>query len=197
MLELVEQLVATDCSCVNHLNEMPAMCFQSNNFMLYTLSLTAILAQNHNKYYVNKIFMVKWSHCRSDSCEVIMLTVKEAANKLQVTPERVRNMIYAGTIPAEKFGRIWTIPSFAVEERLAAKPRRGRPKKAEGKKHVNYQFISLNHTLFEECKNYIEERSSIERIMETETEEEREFFIMLWNFFLQQKQKVLIDQGVY
>jgi excisionase family DNA binding protein len=33
------------------------------------------------------------------------LTTKEAAERLNVTPARVRQMVLAGQLPAEKFGR--------------------------------------------------------------------------------------------
>ena len=126
-----------------------------------------------------------------------MLTVKEAAARLQVTPERIRNMIYTGVMPAEKFGSNWSIPDYAVEQRLSAKPKRGRPKKSLQKENINYQAIALNHSFYQESKRFFEKYDGIQSILLAETEEEKQFFITMWSFFLQQKQKTLVDQGVY
>ena len=126
-----------------------------------------------------------------------MLTVKQAAEELRVTPERVRNMIYAGTLPAQKFGNNWSISRYDVKQRLASKPKRGRPKKTVQNEVVSYHIVSLNSALYEECRTFMEEYGELQHVLQTNTKEEQEFFIMLWNFFLQQKQEALIKQGVY
>ena len=126
-----------------------------------------------------------------------MLTVKEAAERLKVTPERVRNMIYSGVMPAEKFGSNWSIPGYAVEQRLASMPQRGRPKKFPPKENISYHVVALNRSMYEECREYQSKYGEIQNIMLLENDEEREFFIMQWNFFLQQKQKILVEQGVF
>jgi excisionase family DNA binding protein len=126
-----------------------------------------------------------------------MLTVGQAANKLQVTPERVRNMIYAGTIPAEKLSRVWLIPNYAIEQRIAARPKPGRPKKASQTDQISYHFLSSNRALLEECRSFVDEHSAIELALLAETEQEREFYILLWNFFLRLRQTTLIEQGIY
>jgi len=59
-----------------------------------------------------------------------MLTTKQAAERLGVSPQRVRKLIQAGRIEATKFGRDWMI----TEEALAKhKPlprgwQKGRPR---------------------------------------------------------------------
>ena len=45
------------------------------------------------------------------------LTVTAAAALLGVTPQRVRHMIKAGILQAEKFGRDWQIDAESVEKR--------------------------------------------------------------------------------
>ncbi len=53
----------------------------------------------------------------------------EAARRLNLTTGRVRTMIAAGILPAEKFGRDWAIAEVDVE-RLKKSPRKsGRPPK--------------------------------------------------------------------
>lgn len=48
------------------------------------------------------------------------LTVTAAAALLGVTPQRVRHMIKAGILQAEKFGRDWQIDGESVERRKKA-----------------------------------------------------------------------------
>jgi len=48
------------------------------------------------------------------------LTVKAAAALLRVTPQRVRALIKAGMLQAEKWGRDWQIPAESVERRKKA-----------------------------------------------------------------------------
>lgn len=53
------------------------------------------------------------------------LTTKEAAEKLGVTPARVRQLVLAGDLPAEKFGRDLMIKETdlkLVEERPMGRP---------------------------------------------------------------------------
>ena len=126
-----------------------------------------------------------------------MLTVEQAAKRLQVTPQRVRNLIYSGALPAEKFGRIWRIPTYAVDLRIAGKPKPGRPPQSERAGETSYHFVSLNHDLYLECQRFIEAHASIDLVLTAESEAEREFFVTLWNFFLQRKQITLIEQGVF
>ena len=48
------------------------------------------------------------------------ITVTAAAALLEVTPQRVRHMIKAGILQAEKFGRDWQIYDKRVERRKKA-----------------------------------------------------------------------------
>jgi excisionase family DNA binding protein len=46
------------------------------------------------------------------------MSVREAAQQLQVTMKYVYDLIYMGRLAAEKVRRQWRIPSHAVEARL-------------------------------------------------------------------------------
>ena len=48
------------------------------------------------------------------------ITVKQAAALLGVTPQRVRALIKAGMLQAEKWGRDWQIDAESVEKRRKA-----------------------------------------------------------------------------
>lgn len=59
------------------------------------------------------------------------LTTKEAAEILNVSTARVRQMVLAGRLPAEKFGRDLLIHEKDLA--LVAERKHGRPPKAEKK----------------------------------------------------------------
>lgn len=55
------------------------------------------------------------------------LTTKETAERLSITPQRVRALVRAGRLPAEKFGRDLVIKEEDLKLVKTRKP--GRPKK--------------------------------------------------------------------
>ena len=57
-----------------------------------------------------------------------MLSVRESAQQLGVSPSRVRALIKEGRLPAAKNGREWMIREEDVLQRLMASPRAGRPR---------------------------------------------------------------------
>ena len=59
-----------------------------------------------------------------------MLSVVESAERLGVSPARVRALIKAGQLPACKSGRAWVLREEDVLERVAVHPRAGRPSAA-------------------------------------------------------------------
>lgn len=58
-----------------------------------------------------------------------LLTTKEAANILGVTYVRINQLITAGELPAEKYGRDYMVKIADVESLKNRPERRGRPKK--------------------------------------------------------------------
>lgn len=74
-----------------------------------------------------------------------MLTTKEAAEKLGVTPRRVNNLIEAGVLRAQKFGRAWMVDEASVRERLQAEPQPGRPRTDAAADSVRYTLMSREH----------------------------------------------------
>jgi len=63
-----------------------------------------------------------------------MFTTNEAAEMLDVTAARVRQMILAGLIQAEKKGRDLLIPKSQIEKARGRKTKRGPEKMTEEKK---------------------------------------------------------------
>jgi excisionase family DNA binding protein len=58
-----------------------------------------------------------------------VLTVREAADELGVSAQRVRQLVGSGALPARRSSSGWLVPAAAVAERMGA-TRRGRPVKA-------------------------------------------------------------------
>jgi excisionase family DNA binding protein len=61
--------------------------------------------------------------------EAEYITTREAAQRLEVTPQRVRAMIHAGRLPAQKVGRDWLIRPDdldLVKDREPGPPKRER-----------------------------------------------------------------------
>jgi excisionase family DNA binding protein len=53
----------------------------------------------------------------------------EAARRLNITTGRVRTMIAAGMLPAQKFGRDWAIDESDVDRLAKTERKAGRPPK--------------------------------------------------------------------
>lgn len=58
-----------------------------------------------------------------------MLSVQEAADKLNVTRARVNQLVTSGLLDAVKIGERYAVSRSSVEGRMAEKPKGGRPRK--------------------------------------------------------------------
>lgn len=74
-----------------------------------------------------------------------MLTTKEAAALLKVSPRRVNNLIEVGALRAQKFGRAWMVDEASVRERLQAGPQRGRPRADAEAETARYTLMCHDH----------------------------------------------------
>ena len=77
-----------------------------------------------------------------------MLTVKEAAGILDVTPQRVTQLIADGKLSATRRGNQWFIDSASVEARSRNVSKAGgRPKRGQGKYDLTFTLMSRKHEL--------------------------------------------------
>lgn len=76
-----------------------------------------------------------------------MLTTKEAAEILEVSPRRVNALIESGLLKAERLGRSWAVDEGSVRKRAASERLRGRPSaKGEGALHRGrYTLMCHDH----------------------------------------------------
>jgi hypothetical protein len=80
-----------------------------------------------------------------------MLSTREAALKLGVSPRRVNALIASGDLQAEKFGTVWAIDERSAERLVANRRSAGRPKQGQKDPALldTYTLMSRNHRVLE------------------------------------------------
>lgn len=134
-----------------------------------------------------------------------MLSVREAANMLAVSPARVRKLIADNEIPALKIGNAWALEERDVFDRLAKRPKAGRPSaksdtgnaKLRNAASTEPDRIKRAKQLFRECREVLSAIPDASMIAAAESAEEAAFYIATSDFFLQQRQHQLVSQGVF
>ncbi|HZS03465.1 MAG TPA: helix-turn-helix domain-containing protein [Blastocatellia bacterium] len=71
------------------------------------------------------------------------LTTTEAAARLGVSYRRVHQLIEAGTLKAERFGKVWLVPVNALDG-VTTYGKAGRPPKAEGRPDTKKAAVSAD-----------------------------------------------------
>lgn len=69
-----------------------------------------------------------------------MITTTEAAKRLRITGERVRQLIKAGRLPSQQYGRDHLIKEADLE--LVRVRPIGRPPQKKKKKHLELEFVN-------------------------------------------------------
>ena len=135
-----------------------------------------------------------------------MLSVKESAAILGVSEARVRKLIADDVLSATKIGRSWVLREEDVMNRIARKPRSGRPRAQastdrpsceEPGTRVAQEKAQELHQLYRACKQAFKLRPDAACIQSASSSEEAAFYMTVADFFLQQKQAQLVKRGVY
>ena len=137
-----------------------------------------------------------------------MLSVRESAQQLGVSQARVRALIKSGRLPAVKNGREWVLREEDVLQRIADSPRAGRPKAdttvsarkgAADTSHsaVSGEMSARAHELYSECRRIFGCLPATELLEAAQSREEASFYMAVFDFFLQQRQRELIRKGVF
>ena len=131
-----------------------------------------------------------------------MLSVAESAAILKVSPARVRALIAKGALPAEKAGRAWLLREEDVMQRLSQHAKAGRPRGANEHRQTyanreqskdRARFYKLYHS----CKEAFRFCPDANLFANAESSEEAAFYATVADFFLQQRQKQVVNRGVY
>ncbi len=79
-----------------------------------------------------------------------MLSTSEAARMLGISQRRVTSLIESGQLKAERIGRTWAVDETSVANRLASKPKPGRPSKDAASGQVRaYTLMCRNDRVLE------------------------------------------------
>ena len=125
-----------------------------------------------------------------------MISVSEAACLLGVSGARVRAMIASGVIEAAKVGRTWAVSESSIQQRLrdGAHPGR-RPAKKPFERRI--PDTERAHALYDEAKQVLAGCYDGDFLKQARTPEELAFWIHTADFFLQQRQRELVQKGVF
>ena len=133
-----------------------------------------------------------------------MISVNEAATLLDITPSRVRKLIADDLLIAEKIGNAWAIDEATVMQRIAERPKAGRPSQTLKAEVPNEQGERMEsdrsqqaHALFLGCKELLQTIPNASLLASAQSKEEASFYIAVSDFFLQQRQRKLIEQGIF
>ena len=75
-----------------------------------------------------------------------MLTTKEAAELLDITPRRVQELIKNGALEARKASGVWLIDKGSVNARLHSVTKAGgRPRRGHGKSEITFTLMNRTH----------------------------------------------------
>ena len=139
-----------------------------------------------------------------------MLSVSQAAEALHVSTTRVRALISKGVLPATKVGNSWCLEEKDVLQRTMDRPKAGRPRSGSDE-GAGWSYTGINeadleslessvregHSLYMACKDYFQYRPEMDVIASAKSAEEASFYMAVADFFLQQKQKELVERGVF
>ena len=83
-----------------------------------------------------------------------MLTTKEAAKLLGITPRRVQELIKTGALKARKASGVWLVDKGSVDERLRSVNKvGGRPARGRGKSEISFTLMNRTHEVLKVVYN--------------------------------------------
>lgn len=127
-----------------------------------------------------------------------MYSVKKAAETLGVSGSRVRAMLKAGQLEGEKIGNAWAVSETSVAQRILEGGRPGRPANVPAKAFERLlPDVEAAHRIYDEAEQVLAGCYASTFLDQARTPEEQAFWIHVADFFLQQKQRKLVKEGVF
>lgn len=126
-----------------------------------------------------------------------MLSVREAADKLGVTDVRIRAMLKSGKLDGHKVGRAWVVSERSVAQRLREGGRPGRPTRKAQQFERKLPDIDMAHHIYDEAERVLSGCYDSGFLSQARTPDEQAFWIRVADFFLQKKQRELVEKGVF
>lgn len=127
------------------------------------------------------------------------LSTKQSAQELGISQTRVRELLASGKLKGKRVGRSWVVDAASVYARSAESPAPGRPARGNVPKAALGTLAkgAAAHELYLQCKELLSTGYMQEFFNDSHSAEEQRFYASVANFFLQEKQRQLIEQGVF
>ena len=127
-----------------------------------------------------------------------MLNVQGAADMLGISGARVRALLKSGALEGWKVGNTWAVSERSVAERMRAGSRPGRPS-AKSRQVVKRSVpdVEAAHRIYDEAARVLTGCYDAAFLDCARTPEEQAFWIRVADFFLQEKQRDLVREGVF
>lgn len=127
-----------------------------------------------------------------------MLSVNQAAEKLGVSGARVRMLLKNGILEGRKIGNMWAVSERSVAARMQSGIRPGRPAaQLEQGYRRTLPDVEAAHRIYDEAARVLPGCYDAAFLDCARTPEEQAFWIRVADFFLQQRQHELVEEGVF
>lgn len=127
-----------------------------------------------------------------------MVSVKQAAETLGVSGSRVRAMLKAGQLEGEKIGNAWAISETSIAQRILEGSRPGKPANVQPPAFERLlPDVEAAHRIYDEAERVLTGCYVSAFLDQARTLDEQAFWIHVADFFLQQKQRELVKEGVF
>lgn len=127
-----------------------------------------------------------------------MLSTQQAAEKLGISQVRVRELLKSGKLKGRRVGRSWVVDESSVDARLIQPQKAGRPTVDLQDAESGYDpaFLAQIHDLYRQSEKLLAGRYDVDLYKALGDGKEVRFCAKVSDFFLQEKQRELIKQGV-
>lgn len=125
------------------------------------------------------------------------ISVRQAAELLGVSDTRVRAMLASGQLEGEKLGRAWAVSASSVRRRLREGVHPGRPSTRSGGFTRGVPDVEDAHRIYDDARSVLAGCYTAELLDHARDADEQAFWITVADFFLQCRQRQLIEQGVF
>ena len=126
-----------------------------------------------------------------------MLSVHDAATKLGISDARVRALLKSSLLEGKKLGKTWAVSEQSVAKRMRDGAKPGRPKQASSEYERPLPDVNTAHRIYDEASTVLAGCYDVTFLEQARTPEEKAFWIHIADFFLQERQRKLIKEGIF
>ncbi len=136
-----------------------------------------------------------------------MVSTKQAADMLGISQVRVRELIKTGKLKGTRIGRSWGVDETSVRQRMSLAPQAGRPKEHDTTDELRASSAATDndadgaiqelHELYLRCEQLLARNYNAALYERMGSGKEARFCAKVTDFFLQEKQRELVEAGVF